>query len=141
MSVDVDQLLKRKGLRNTPAREQVLKILTNSSTAVSHAEIEKSLADQFDRVTLYRTLNSLEEKELIHKILSDTGIANYAVDHCVLDDHDHHHHHAPHIHFHCEKCGEIQCLKCSDDLTIKLPEGFTASSMEISAKGVCEKCG
>lgn len=139
MSVEVEQLLKQKGLRSTPIRTRVLEILSNSDTAVSHADLEKQLTDQFDRVTLYRTFNTLEEKHLIHKILSDNGTANYAVDHCVLDNHDHHHH-APHIHFHCESCGEIQCLNCSDDLSIELPNGFKANSMEISAKGICEKC-
>lgn len=141
MSVEVTQLLKQKGLRNTPVRAKVLELLTSSAAAVSHADLEKDLADQFDRVTLYRTLNTLEEKHLIHKILSDQGTANYALDHCVLEGHDHHHQHAPHIHFHCEQCGEIQCLNCSDDLVIQMPEGFKASSIEISAKGVCDKCG
>jgi len=56
--------LSRHAIRHTPVRQAVLEVLLQSSFALSGAEIEKQIPTIADRITLYRTLRTFEEKSL-----------------------------------------------------------------------------
>ena len=62
--------LRATGVRITPARAAVFKLLHESERALSHQEIESGLgrANPLDRVTVYRVLDWLVEQGLAHKV-------------------------------------------------------------------------
>ncbi|MCG9910154.1 MAG: transcriptional repressor [Flavobacteriales bacterium] len=133
------EVLKNKKLRITPARVHVLDIFIREAAALTHAEIEKLLIDDFDRVTLYRTLTSFLENGLIHKVPDESGIQRFA--YCNHEHHEHSGAHShTHVHFFCMQCSKTTCL---DDIlipAIKLPEGFVQDESVFLVKGLCRKC-
>ena len=105
--------------------------------AVSHAELEGAFNGDADRVTLYRALNTLEEKGIVHKVLGRDGIARYALcqDDCTVHRHD-----DQHLHFHCNTCKNVFCLAVDDYPEVNLPAGFMLSKIQLSAEGICDIC-
>jgi Fur family ferric uptake transcriptional regulator len=107
------------------------------NVALSHSDLEEKLNQQFDRVTIYRTLKTFLDKDLLHKVLDDSGATKYAL--CAHGETNHDHSHE-HVHFKCQICGETTCL---EDITlpqIKLPSGFQKKEMNLLVQGICEKC-
>lgn len=116
-------------------RELVLRVLTDQTTAISLSELEKKF-DRADKVTLYRTLKTFEEKKLIHSIDDGTGSMKYALckETCQCNPED------LHIHFLCSVCGKTYCL---DDIAVpqvQLPTGFSLESLNLMVKGKCANC-
>ncbi len=108
-----------------------------SAGALSHADIEKNTGAAFDRVTIYRTLQSFVEHGLIHLIPTTDNSIKYAL---CKDDCQSGHHHDNHVHFVCDECKQTTCL---DDIVIpiiKLPKGFTPYQSEMMISGVCKDC-
>ncbi|HEX8349604.1 MAG TPA: hypothetical protein VF598_06570, partial [Hymenobacter sp.] len=70
----IAQTLTRHGLRQTPVRLGVLRALQAALYALSGHEIEQLLGPGIDRITLYRTLRSFEEKGLIHRVMDASDI-------------------------------------------------------------------
>ena len=131
-----NEILKSYGLRVTPVRKEILNVLQSRTEAVPQPQLEKLLSD-FDRVTLYRTLGAFEESGLVHKVLNDQGVGNYALcgDACGPD----HHHHA-HVHLECDSCGKVYCLDEVDVPEIKFPARHKAHGMKILVHGLCDQC-
>src|SRR5688572_16924407 len=92
------QLLKNFKLRSTPNRQAILHVFLSKDYALSHADIEKEVESNLDRVTVYRTLKTFLTRGLIHKVLDDEGSLKYALcaDNCTTA-----HHHHDHVHFKC----------------------------------------
>ena len=130
-------ILKKNKLSVTDGRLKILEFFLNSDGALSHADIEKSTGDLFDRVTVYRTLQTFVEKGIIHLIPTTDNAILYALckDNCEAG-----HHHDNHVHFICDQCGKTICL---DEVTIphvKLPVGFTPKHSEMVVNGICNDC-
>jgi Fur family ferric uptake transcriptional regulator len=135
--MSAEDILRQHKLRITQFRVDVIKIFTDSGRALSSSDVEAFLPDT-DRITLYRTLKSFEDKGVIHKALDGTLTQKYA----MCDAHcDEHHHHDEHIHFHCLKCENTFCMDHVFIPTVVLPQGFTASHTDMVVNGVCGKCG
>ena len=132
---DFKKLLKEHTLRITDSRIDVLEKFYNSSHALSFKDLEDSLED-YDRVTLYRTLNSFIEKGLLHKIPSDAGFASYALCSSACSQQDHHH---EHVHFKCNSCGHIECLSEFHVPAVNLP-GYQIEERNLIVNGICKIC-
>lgn len=135
-------LLKKHKLRLTKPRLSVLSFFQErSGTAVSIKELMSSFTQEIDKVTLYRTLHTFEESQLIHRIFDDSGIEIYAlcVGTCDTDEHHAHHNHA-HVHFKCETCNQTECIADTELPTIILPLGYQAKSSNFVVIGVCGRC-
>ena len=98
MSDRAEHILSHHDLKKTSTRMEVLKYFLSKTYALSHADIETAMIDQFDRVTLYRTLNTFEDKGITHRLLDPEGVARYALCADKCDEHDHK---DDHIHFYC----------------------------------------
>jgi len=130
-------ILKRNKLSATESRQKILSLFLKSKGALAHSDIEKKTGESFDRVTVYRTLQSFTEKGLIHLIPTTDNSIKYAL---CKDDCAEGHHHDNHVHFICDECSKTICL---DDVTIpavKLPKGFTPNHAEMVVTGVCGEC-
>ncbi len=128
--------LKSHKLRTTACREQVLEVLMNKNSALSHGDIEQELQSDFDRVTIYRTLKSFLEKGIIHKVLDDEGL-RYALckDNCSEEHHRH-----DHVHFKCTSCGETNCIQDVVVPPLALPAGYESHDVNLLIQGICPAC-
>ena len=66
-------------LRSTPCRLDVLSSFQAVDFALSQGDIEQKLSEQYDRVTIYRTLKTFLSSGLLHKVLDDNGGVKYAL--------------------------------------------------------------
>jgi len=130
-------ILRSHQLRITDCRLAILREFLDKNIALSHADLEETLNNEFDRVTIYRTLKTFLENDLIHKVLDDSGATKYAF--CSHGEEAHVHNHE-HVHFKCEKCEETTCLEAISLPTISLPKGFEKKEMSLLVQGICEKC-
>ncbi|MEM8893146.1 MAG: transcriptional repressor [Bacteroidota bacterium] len=133
----VEGILKDFGLRKTKSREDILELFIDNEYALSQADIESHLSHTFDRVTVYRTIRTFQEKGLIHKILTDEGAPKYALcsDECAATEHHH-----EHVHFKCENCGQTTCLDDIDVPKVELPQGYNHHESNLLINGTCPKC-
>ncbi|WP_296698936.1 transcriptional repressor [Algoriphagus sp.] len=129
-------ILQSHKLRITDCRLEIIREFLEKQVALAHSDLEDSLDNQFDRVTIYRTLKTFVDKDVIHKVLDDSGGAKYAL--CSHEEHEEHSH--EHVHFKCEICGETTCLESITLPSIKLPAGFQKKEMSLLVQGICEKC-
>lgn len=130
-------ILKRNGLSVTDSRKKILELFLDAEGALAHADIENNTAVNFDRVTVYRTLQTFVEKGIIHQIPTTDNSILYALckHNCQQGAH-----HDNHVHFICNVCDKTFCL---DDVTVpavKLPNGFIPSQAAMVVTGVCMDC-
>lgn len=136
MNQGSNRLLKSFSLRSTPSRQEILHLFLKKDYALSHSDIESEIADDIDRVTVYRTLKTFSDRGLIHKVLDDRGSLKYALcsEACSATGHRH-----EHVHFKCIRCGQTNCLDV-DIPMIKLPEGYKLKEVNLLVQGTCQNC-
>lgn len=139
----IRQILKQYKLKQTTTRAEILRLYLDKKHALAHKDIELTLSEQFDRVTIYRTLNTFEEKGIIHKIFDGSSSVKYALcgEECqeTEETHDHQHHHN-HVHFTCNNCEKTFCIDEIDVPQVKLPSKFKTENVFLVARGTCENC-
>ena len=137
MKNNVAEILRQTGLSITGSRQKILDLFIHSNGALAHADIEKSMNEGFDRVTVYRTLNSFVEKGIIHLIPTTDNSIKYALckDDCAAG-----HHYDNHVHFICGECGKTTCLDEVIIPSVKLPKGFSPNHAEMVVTGICGNC-
>ncbi len=137
MKNDIADILKRSQLSVTDSRKKILELFQKTNAALAHADIEKKTGEHFDRVTIYRTLQTFLEKGIIHSIPTADNSVLYALckDECAEG-----HHHDDHVHFICDECGTTYCLENSTIPEVKLPKGFIEKRADVVVSGICEKC-
>lgn len=130
-------ILKKNNLSVTDSRKKILELFLKNSGALAHADIEKNTGEIFDRVTVYRTLQTFVEKGIIHNIPTTDNSILYALckDNCEAG-----HHHDNHVHFICNSCGKTICLDDVTVPTVKLPRGFKPNHAEMVVNGICGDC-
>jgi Fur family transcriptional regulator, ferric uptake regulator len=130
-------ILKNSGLSITDSRKKILELFEEANGALAHADIEKKTEAIFNRVTVYRTLQTFVEKGIIHSIPTTDNSILYALckHNCQAG-----HHHDNHVHFICNKCNNTICL---DDVIVpevKLPKNFSKLQSAMVVTGVCGSC-
>lgn len=138
METSVLNILKRNQLSVTDSRKRILEVFQDNSGALAHSDIEKQTAEKFDRVTIYRTLQTFVEKGIVHTIPTADNAVLYALckDNCTQG-----HHHDNHVHFICDNCNVTYCLDKVVTPEVKLPKGFTPNTMDVVVTGICDQCG
>lgn len=123
--------------RNTKTKDEVLRIISSSSFALSHTDIENTAEIDFDRVTLYRILSAYEQQGIVHKVVGNDGKARYAA--CKDNCQKHLHHKDNHLHFGCNDCGKMYCFE-DRVIELKMPKGFKAQQFNYTVYGTCPDC-
>ncbi|MBS1706840.1 MAG: transcriptional repressor [Armatimonadetes bacterium] len=130
--------LKRSGLRMTGPRVLVIRTLASAEKALTPQDVYqkvKQSGGQVDLVSVYRTLETLRELDLIHYI----GVAEgYAPCHIEHGD-------SGVEHFVCRTCGTVQEFEANHEaLTAAVKEleenGIKVDSVRIEIQGSCESC-
>ncbi|MFT3936773.1 MAG: transcriptional repressor [Chitinophagaceae bacterium] len=137
ISQQIQQLLKSNQLSVTDSRTKILELFLQQQGALAHADIEKKSGTNFDRVTVYRTLQTFVEKGIIHTIPTADNSILYALckDACTEG-----HHHDHHVHFVCSKCSNTVCLADITVPDIQLPPGYQSTQVEVVVNGICKDC-
>src|SRR5258706_3449659 len=128
MENEVLSILKKNQLSVTDGRKEILKLFLKSPGALAHADVEKNTGATFDRVMVYRTLQTVVDKGIIHHIPTTDNSILYAL---CKDDCEAGHHHDNHVHFVCDKCSKTICLEEVTVPQVKLPKGFAPRISEM----------
>ncbi|HDP98604.1 MAG TPA: transcriptional repressor [bacterium] len=139
-SFSIDSLLKTNQIRPTRIRKQVLQLFFDVNYALSQADINDRLRGQFDRVTVYRTLETFEKHGLIHRVVDDSGVVKFASHGTGGCDLTFEHHRSDHLHFKCSSCNNIYCLCFIEVPEIECPAGFQLKTLHLIANGICDRC-
>lgn len=133
----IARTLKKNNLSVTGSRKKILQLFLEENGALAHGDIERRAAEKFDRVTVYRTLQTFVEKGIIHTIPTADNSVRYAL---CKDECSEGHHHDHHVHFICNNCHKTFCLDDVVTPEIKLPKGYSADHVEVVVEGVCKEC-
>lgn len=129
------ELIGAHGGRATRTRVAVIELLQASAQPLSHDEMASQLSaagHDFDRVTLYRTLDWLVAQGIAQRIAS--GERAWRFELRQTEEHRH-------AHFHCDHCGQILCLESmSAEPSPILPVGFALARSEWVLHGSCASC-
>ncbi len=137
MTGKIKETLKHNRLSITGSRQKILELFLSKNGALSHADIENKTGESFDRVTVYRTLQTFVESGIIHLIPTTDNSIKYALckNDCAAG-----HHHDNHVHFICGECNKTICLDDVNIPIVKLPKDFTPQHSEMVVTGVCKEC-
>jgi Fur family ferric uptake transcriptional regulator len=130
-----EEMIHHTGDRVTSARVRVLGTLLAEKQAISHHEIEERIGKKnpMDRVTLYRILEWLDKKGLVHKVVSGDRKWRFRAN-IYTGSHQH-------AHFKCSCCATVICLKdVKADYKWPLPPGYRSKEVELTVKGLCAEC-
>jgi Fur family transcriptional regulator, ferric uptake regulator len=130
-------ILKRHQLSNTDSRRTVLEVFLQSESALAHQDIERETGERFDRVTIYRTLQTFIDKGIVHTIPTADNGTKYAL---CRENCSEGHHHDNHVHFICDVCGKTSCLDDVAIPSVRLPEGFSVTKIDMVVNGICVEC-
>ena len=119
-------ILREKGLKKSAQRISIINILLDKQIPLTESDIEVEMGDMYDRITFYRTIQTLLEKGVIHRITIDSTTVKYALN--TAQSHSH-------IHFYCKMCHAVTCFKEIPLQEYVLPAGFEQEECEVLIKG------
>ncbi len=125
--------LKQIGLRVTPQRQAILKLLEGNRTHPSAEDVYHEVLKKYPQIsfaTVYNTLSKLAEAGEIQELDIDPNKKRF--DPCL----------SHHLHFYCRVCGKIYDVE--DELTfpkeIQRVGGHKIEAIQVNLKGVCDVC-
>lgn len=134
MNKNIEQKLLDKNTNPTSMRILVYNFLEQQHIAMSLTEIESHFY-KADRVTIYRTLKTFEEKGIVHSI-QENNTTRYILCHDGCDEKKHN---DWHLHLYCKVCKQTTC---KEDFTIPQSErsAYKIDEIRLFGKGTCEQC-
>ena len=128
-------MLKATKLYRTQGRVTILKVLMKAGKPLSQEQIAQlSGKKQLDKVTIYRTLESLLKVGLVHKAFTAKRTWHFELAHNCTE-------HQCHPHFTCTSCGNTHCLMGMSLPMAKSPhKGFIIHRQQVRLEGLCPAC-
>ncbi len=133
--MNVEIILKDKGIKVTKARIRILTILQNSKESISADKIFDICRRDDTNInlsTVYRTLDVFLENNIIDKFVLEDSVSIYKI------------HKANHKHLlECDICHkevELNCPMIQIEEIINRQTGFTLTEHNLQMKGVCDEC-
>jgi Fur family ferric uptake transcriptional regulator len=139
MSAQLDararSMLKQAKLYRTEARTAILLVLLKAVRPLRQDQIAQRLTTKTrNKVTVYRTLESLTAAGLVHKAFMQGRAWHFELaDHCTDQQ--------CHPHFTCTSCGVTHCLT---DISMPMAKvahrGFLIHRQQVCLEGLCPAC-
>jgi Fur family ferric uptake transcriptional regulator len=126
-------ILISHNLKRTGCREGIIEVVLNSAQALSENEIRERLSGDYDRTTFYRSFKTLEEQNILHKIVVDNKLVKFALDNSIT-------HKREHAHFYCKECHSVKCMESVPVSRYQLPDGYSFKEADVLIKGTCDNC-
>ncbi len=132
-------LLKHQHIAITKLRRYVIKVLTIANKSLTPPEILKEIRkfQTINKVTLYRILDLLEEKEIVRKILTSNKVGRYELIDPLANGKQ-----SLSPHFVCRICKTITPIEISDIKSLiekKMHNDFNGP-LELTIEGICFNC-
>ena len=129
------EMLKAAKLYCTKHRITILKVLLRTKRPLSQDQIARHCGKKhFDKVTIYRTFESLLKAGLIHKAFVDKRASHFELAHNCTEK-------QCHPHFTCTSCGNTHCLM---DMSLPMAaspyKGFVIKRQKVHLEGLCPMC-
>ena len=135
MNKTEEHLLSQAGIRLTAVRLMILRhILQHFADAFSLADLE-ALLPTVGKPTLFRTLTTLADKHILHRVDDGTGMQKY----CLCHSHDSCNCEG-HVYLTCRVCRKTFCLPHVKLPEVELKNKFIPEEIEYVIKGVCSAC-
>ncbi len=133
------EILTKVGLRKTPGRLALVRLLLEAGGPLTHYEINQKLKGiEINPVSIYRSLDAFVQAGIVHRVETGDRSGRFAL--CGCGTHGQGHGHC-HPHFICKSCGQAECLdnqKMPDLAAIK--PGYTVEKKELYLWGFCSRC-
>lgn len=132
--------LKKKGYKLTPQRRATINVIIDNQGKHLNTEeiynLVKERCPEIGLATVYRTLQLLDDMQVISRINLDDGCSRYEFN-AHEDDHQHHH-------LICQCCGsvtevEIDLLEHLEE-EIEKNHDFLIKDHKVKFFGICSKC-
>lgn len=130
--MNATDLLKGKGIKKSAQRIAVINILQKNMIPLTEEEFKKEMGEMYDRITFYRTMQALCGAGIVHRIIVDNTIVEYALN--TEEEH------RSHVHFYCTNCHSVTCLKDVSVYDYELPANYQKKECEVLIKGLCPTC-
>jgi len=131
--------LKQIGLKVTPQRQAILKLLNGNRTHPSAESIYHEILKEYQRIsfaTVYNTLSKLSRAGQIQELDIDPSKKRFDP------------YLAPHYHFYCKVCGKVFDVAYDTPLAVntnslntKNVDGHQVDAIQVNFRGVCKECG
>jgi len=128
-------MLKRARLYCTEARIAILKVLLLAARPLRQDQVAEQVAPPaMNKVTVYRTLESLVAAGLVHRAFTQDRAWYFELaDHCTDRQ--------CHPHFTCTHCGVTHCLTDISLPMARIPQrGFVIHRQQVQLEGLCPAC-
>lgn len=119
--MNVEDIIEEKKLKCTSARKELLEIFYGYKKPISFEDIKEQL--NMDKATFYRNVSKFEQKNILNSFESNDKKRYYEIKE------------NPHIHFICNVCNTIECIK---DVDMPKLEGYKI--VDTIFRGMCGKC-
>jgi Fur family ferric uptake transcriptional regulator len=117
-------------IRKTKSVEVLLNEFNNNSSAISVTKLVTKLNSRFNKTTIYRVLDKLEDDGVLHSFLGKNGLKWYAkCNGCTADIHPH---------FQCLDCGKVDCL--SFNIETPVIPNRKVNLAQFLIQGQCDEC-
>ncbi|MEM6344385.1 MAG: transcriptional repressor [Bacteroidota bacterium] len=121
-------------LNNTKPLKLLLAAFEQTENAIPFAVLLEELKDKMNRTTVYRIVQRLENKGILHSFKGKDGLKWYAkgAQHSPQQSLE------SHPHFQCKECGKVECMPLEVPQP-SLPD-YQINSVEILLIGLCKDC-
>ncbi|NJK96900.1 MAG: transcriptional repressor [Bacteroidales bacterium] len=134
--MDAIDILHCHKVKKSSPRVAIIQALQSSLNPLSQVDVKEKMGALYDRITFYRSAQTLLDAGIIHRIVAENTVVKYALNHC-----DHGHRHVTdHVHFFCTKCCLLLCLNEVKVKSYQLPEGFAIFQSNVVIHGLCNQC-
>ncbi|MFO7637963.1 MAG: Fur family transcriptional regulator [bacterium] len=136
---EIRAALHADGLKATPRRLAVARLLFATGKALTSEEVHARLRLRLDRLglqTVYRVLEELAGAGLLARVERPDRVRSYAA--CRAEPNTHHHHIV------CTHCGRVDVVECGFPARqrrgIEQRTGFRVSGHTMQVSGLCPDC-
>tara|TARA_Y100001978_G_scaffold202964_1_gene225966 strand:- start:815 stop:1192 length:378 start_codon:yes stop_codon:yes gene_type:complete len=121
-------------VRRTKSVAKLLQEFEKESKALSAVELSTRLQHLFNKTTIYRVLDKLEDDGVLHSFKGINGIKWYTpCESCTKSDPTH-----LHPHFECTSCGKVDCIEVKVSVP-NIPNREVIFS-QLLLQGTCDAC-
>lgn len=133
---DIKHLCDHAGVKVTPVRMLILRVLSEAMSPMSVLEIEQCL-QTVDRSSISRAMVLFSDNHVVHTIDDGSGSVKYELCRscCHEGEHD-----DLHPHFYCTECDTTVCFSDIPFPRISLPPGYLPVEANYVIKGLCPRC-
>jgi len=124
----LNQLLATRGLRFTPQREEVYRVLLEKRDHPTAEEVfmrAKHGMPDISMATVYNCLDALVKCRVVRQVTLERGATRFCPNM------------REHCHFYCDDCDEVFDIDLPSSQGLPLPRGFKAERLDIAIHGQC----